>query len=346
MYKLFQRKIILMKFLSNNRNIILGLLLLFSNSTNAQFAPPAGVQGTTAIHKDSSIFVNWATSCEVELGPEDISNPQSPVVNSGTNSMAIGPPGNGIISLGDGGSAIISFENKITNGNGWDFAVFENAFSDDFLELAFVEVSSNGIDFFRFPSTSLTQDTVQVGAFGAVIAEKINNLAGKYRANYGTPFDLEEISDLDGLDINTISHIKLIDVVGSINENYCSFDHLGNKINDPFPTPFSSSGFDLDAIGVINELPLKTNNTNIQNNPIKAMVVKQNNIELYLEVEKPNLCTFSIININGQLISKETSYVRQENKLKNISISHLSSGLYLINVKSETMIKSLKFLKQ
>jgi hypothetical protein len=335
-----------MKFLLKIRNIILTSLLLFVISGNAQFAPPVGVQGTTAIHKDSSIFVNWATDCEVVLGTENISDPQSPVVSTGINTMAIGEPGNGVVSLGDGGSAILSFENKITNGEGWDFAVFENAFSDDFLELAFVEVSSDGINFFRFPSTSLTQDAIQIGPFGAVIAEEINNLAGKYRANYGTPFDLEEISDVDGLDVNTISHIKLMDVIGSINDNYCSFDHLGNKINDPFPTPFPSSGFDLDAVGVINQLPLRVHNTNIQNNPIKAMVVKQNNIELSLEIKKPNLWTFNIVNINGQIISRETSFINRENNLKNISISHLKSGLYLINIRSETVVKSLKFLKQ
>ena len=46
------------------------------------------------------------------------------------------------------------------NGNSWDFCVFENAFNDSFLELGFVEVSSNGNDFYRFPSTSFTQDSL------------------------------------------------------------------------------------------------------------------------------------------------------------------------------------------
>ena len=171
-------------------------------------------------------------------------------------------------------------------------------------------------------------------------------MAGKYRANYGTPFDLEDISDVDGLDVSAISYIKLIDVIGSINDNYCSFDHLGNKINDPLPTAYTQSGFDLDALGVIHELPLRVHNINIQNNPIKAMVVKQNNIELSLEVKKPNLWTFNILNINGQLILKETCFINQENKLKSISISNLNSGLYLINIESDKTTKSLKFLKQ
>ena len=180
---------------------------------------------------------------------------------------------NGIVSLGDGGQAILKFENPIINGPGWDFAVFENSFSDTFLELGFVEVSSNGNDFFRFESTSLTQDTIQIDAFGSVIPEKINNLAGKYRANYGTPFELEELSLEQGLDINNITHIKIIDVIGSIDPNIGTYDFQNNLINDPFPTPFPSSGFDLDAVGVIHEQPLEI--SNIQNNFIKKIEIKE-----------------------------------------------------------------------
>jgi hypothetical protein len=42
-------------------------------------------------------------------------------------------------------------------------------------------------------------------------------------------------------------------VVGSLDDRYATYDVLGNKINDPFPTPFASGGFDLDAVGVINQ---------------------------------------------------------------------------------------------
>ena len=108
--------------------------------------------------------------------------------------MAIGTPGNGIVSLGDGGYAVLSFERPIKNGPGWDFAIFENSFSDTFLELGLVEVSSDGLNYFQFESTSLTQDTLQIDAFGSINPEMINNLAGKYRATFGTPFDLEELA--------------------------------------------------------------------------------------------------------------------------------------------------------
>ena len=76
------------------------------------------------------------------------------------------------------------------------FCCFENSFSDDFLELAFVEVSSNGIDFYRFNSISLTQENVQIETFGLIDARQIHNLAGKYRGMFGVPFDLSELANI------------------------------------------------------------------------------------------------------------------------------------------------------
>lgn len=232
--------------------IIIILLSVGVSNAYAQFPPPAGQPGSTAIFKDSSIITGWATGCIVERGYQDISDLSLGLATIGDSTMALGEAGsNGVVSLGDGGSATLTFDEPISNGPGWDFAVFENSFSDDFLELAFVEVSSDGINFFRFPATSLTQDTLQIGGFGSVDATKIDNLAGKYRAQYGTPFDLEELADQNGLDIDAITHIKVIDAIGSILDEFATFDQFGNKVNDPWPTPFESSGFDLDAVAVI-----------------------------------------------------------------------------------------------
>ena len=129
----------------------------------------------------------------------------------------------------------------------------------------------------------------------------------------GTGFDLEELKDVNELlDVNSITHVRITDVVGYVepadfygdgivnfidyiiftaaypsepgnenwnedcdisnpsdgiinsddfevfigkwlNENdFSSCDFSGHQINDPWPTPFYSSGFDLDAVGVIN----------------------------------------------------------------------------------------------
>lgn len=217
----------------------------------AQFAPPAGQAGTTAMYKDSSAFINWAAACRVTRGLEDISNSASGYPTIGDSSKAIGIADNSVVSLGDGGYAICTFQHPLVDGPGPDLAVFENSFSDDYLEFGFVEVSSDGVNYFRFPATSNIQDTAQTSSFGTSDATLVNNLAGKYRGLYGTPFDLQELAGTPGLDINNITHVKIVDAVGSINSAYATYDKNNNKVNDPWPTAFASSGFDLDAVGVI-----------------------------------------------------------------------------------------------
>lgn len=233
------------------------LAFIFSltlGTIHAQYAPAAGKSGSTALRGDSSCFVAWATHCNLQLGYMDISQPDSGWVSVGTAAAALGPAKqNGVVSLGDGGTATLSFLKPIVNGIGWDFAVFENSFLDTFLELAFVEVSTDGQRFVRFPCSSLTDTSIQTGAFGSTQPTQVNNLAGKYIVGYGTPFDLEEIKDSLGIDVNDIRYVRIRDVVGSLLPQFASYDAQNRKINDPWPTLFPSSGFDLDAVGVIHQ---------------------------------------------------------------------------------------------
>jgi len=234
--------------------------LLFSIPCFAQFAPQVGIAGTTAIHKDSSIIINWAKACVLNRGWQNIADITLGRAQVGDETFVPGPAGNGIVSLGDGGQAIVTFEKPIKNGIGADFAIFENGFIDQtlnpgtaFLELAFVEVSSDGIHYFRFPAQSMVNSNSQIQSFEGINASQIDNLAGKYLANYGTPFDLAALDTIVGLDIDKITHVKIIDVVGSIDTQYARRDNNQNIVNDPWPTPFASSGFDLDAVGVIHQ---------------------------------------------------------------------------------------------
>lgn len=230
------------------------ILFLTSFHLPAQYAPPAGQEGSTAIAADDPQIVAWAIGCEVDLGLQNILMVELGEVTNGTPDNVPGSADNLVVSLGDAGTATVTFENPIRNGEGWDFLVFENGFDDLFLELAFVEVSSDGEEFFRFPATSLTDTSEQTLTFGLTDATKINNLAGKYRGGYGTPFDLEELSEYAAvLDLENITHVRLIDVIGSVDPVLGSRDADGNLINDPFPTPFPVGGFDLDAVGVIHQ---------------------------------------------------------------------------------------------
>ena len=228
-------------------------------AAHAQYAPQAGLPGSTAISASSSVFVGWATQCNIQRGFMNIADPSLGYASSGDSSLALGPADGYAVSLGDSGIAVVTFAHPIYNGDGPDFAVFENGFlntsndSQAFLELAFVEVSSDGVNYFRFPATSLTQFNTQLGNPDYLTASNLNNLAGKYIAMYGTPFDLDELSGIPGLDVNNVTLVRMIDVVGDIS-GHSSHDSAGRVINDPYPTAFPSGGFDLDAVGLINEV--------------------------------------------------------------------------------------------
>ncbi len=234
------------------------------------FAHAAGQADSTAIYYTDPGFLGWATGFENFLrGPVDISDSLSPLASFGTGASAMGIANarlsNGavsqasasVVSLGDGGSITLVFSDPITDGTGPDFAVFENSFNDTFLELAFVEVSSDGVFFTRFPTISYTQTTTQIDQmnppFDAIDPSDIDGFAGKYRVGYGTPFDLAVLAGRPNLDIYRITHVRIRDVIGSLDSRFAQYDDdfMGPHIvNDPWTTPFPSSGFDLDAVGV------------------------------------------------------------------------------------------------
>ena len=182
----------------------------------------------------------------------------------------------GFVGIDQPGSITLGFGSRvIRNGAGADFAVFENAFAlggptSLLAELAFVEVSSNGVDFLRFPALSLnTAPTGVSGAFQGYDATNIYNLAGKHIAGWGTPFDLDSLVSLpevlDGtVDLNAISFVRLVDVVGTgaLDDGFgnplpgVARDSLGNPILDNWLT-YDSAGFEYlgttaGAVGLVN----------------------------------------------------------------------------------------------
>ena len=208
------------------------------------------------MYKDSSAFIGWASTCTVERGYINIADTTlvysgSSMTTYGNNLRATGPADEMVVSLGDHGSALLEFDLPIVDRSGPDFAVFENSFNDAFLELGFVEVSSDCQRFVRFPAVTHTPVGRQISTFDTIDATKIYNLAGKYRHGYGTPFDLDDIKDSLGIDLNNITCVRIIDVTGCIQEPFATTDSQGNKVNDPWPTPFDTGGFDLDAVGII-----------------------------------------------------------------------------------------------
>lgn len=234
------------------RSLLTYTLLLFGLNLYGQsgpYSPAAGQAGSSAIKADSSFFSTWADSVVINRGYQDIADTSKGLVNHGKPSNALGAPDNQVVSLGDGGSAVFFLSEPLKNIQGPEFAVFENSFSDNFLELAFMEVSDDGVRFYRFPAVSLSDTTEQKGAFDPIDPTNIYNLAGKFRGGFGTPFDLDDLEDSAGMELDSIQWIRIVDVVGSLDPDYVRRDGQLRPVNDPYPTDFPSGGFDLDAIG-------------------------------------------------------------------------------------------------
>ncbi|MGA9639533.1 T9SS type A sorting domain-containing protein [Flavobacterium sp.] len=315
--------------------LFLAIFLITIYSNGQSYPGPVGQSGSTAIAGTSTVFKSWATGAVITRGPQDIKNPTGPFATVGTADSAIGTPnGSGVVSLGDGGNAIVTFDKPIMNGTGYDFAVFENSFSDTFLELAFVEVSSDGINFFRFPSHSQTQTTTQVGGFGSVDATYIHNLAGKYKANYGTPFDLSDLDDNALLDKNKITHVKIIDVIGTIDPLYATYDSKGNIINELYSTSFPSGGFDLDAVGVINQIESLAIDDFKE---IATLSIYPNPVSDVLFIMTDKEYAVAIYDFTGRVVKKSNS-----TNGKQLFVSDLVSGNYF----AEFIVDDQKIIKK
>ena len=323
------------------RKILSIFLVVLPLLSVAQFAPPAGQEGSTAINADSPVFVAWATGCVVQRGPMRIDKPENGLASYGVDADALGKADDTlVVSLGDGGNAVLTFASPLCNGPGPDFAVFENPlkYAQDttlyFLELGFVEVSSDGVNYKRFPSISHIPTETQVGTFQCTNPTLIHNFAGKYSPHYGTPFDLEELADAESLDINSITHVRIVDAVGTINPEYATYDSEGHIVNDPWPTPFESCGFDLDAVGVIHDVA----HYSVNETPSSSMVLAPNPVSNLLHVQVDQVLSVSICSLTGQqlFVSPDTT----------IDVSALPAGVYIARIVTEGKTIVNKFVKK
>lgn len=323
-----------------NKNLILFFLLLAKISFS-QFAPPAGHTGTTAVHKDSIAVVNWAgVVYDFKRGASDIANGWTVLASFGDSTEALGyAQGNStnVVSLGDSGYITLQFTYPIMNGAGNDFAVFENSFSDDYLEFAFVEVSTDGINFVRFPSVSLTDATVQTDTYQNSNTELVHNLAGKFKQGYGTPFDLEDLVDSSGIDLDSIWYVRIVDVVGTIDPLYASFDSEGNIINDPYPTDFAAGGFDLDGVGVINENNIYATQESIEQN-LFNIYPNPSDGNFFITTSNENF-TIEIFDASGKSI-----YFEEKVLMGSLELSEFQSGIYFVRITFENSAHTKKLL--
>jgi hypothetical protein len=222
-------------------------------------------------------FVEWASSV-VNYAPARPDMIEADFLDPTT---ALGPVTGSVfdvVSLGDlsaadiaedaaPGSLTVGFATPMADGPGPDFVVFGNAFSvrghanQVFSKLAFVEVSSDGVNFARFPSVDTNPRPLQ-NPWSYMVSNPtlIYNLFGKavngYGVSWGVPFDLAQLSQhplvaAGLLDLQNVRFVRLVAVVG--NGAY-STDAYGHPIYDPWPTS-GSPGPEVQAIGVLNVAP-------------------------------------------------------------------------------------------
>lgn len=216
------------------------------------FAGPISSQAHNA-----TLVVAWDTNGNAGGGTFNPSNALGAATGLGA--------GNGsahVHSLGVGGFLTLGFGVTIIDGPGADFLVAENPFltapGQVYAELMYVEVSSNGRDFARFPSRFFTG----VGtSFAINTVGYVSGLAGQTPVfanptNSNDPQDVVEaggdafdLSDLrshplvisGAVQLAAIAQVRLVDVVSGQ-----SVDTRGRTILDP-----SSGSADVDAVTVI-----------------------------------------------------------------------------------------------
>jgi hypothetical protein len=155
-----------------------------------------------------------------------------------------------VVSLGSGGSIVVSFSNAIVDGPGVDFIVFENPFwiggnsSNIYAEPGEVSVSDDGVTWFTFPCTP-TPDSQST--YGTGVAPPYGQCAG-WHVVYSTPTNgispLDprvaggDAFDLADLGVTRAQYVRIVDKTNEA----CPEGGAGPDTN----------GFDLDAVSIVN----------------------------------------------------------------------------------------------
>lgn len=162
------------------------------------------------------------------------------VVRGAPEGLGLDQGSTDVVSLGDGGRIVVSFDNNaVVDGEGDDLVIFENPFLSGpllFAEFAFVEVSADGRNWSAFPFDADTGE----GLAGRepVLANSENGLDPLDPSSGGDRFDLADV----GLEF--VRFVRITDA--------------GDQIDDPGNHTFAGTkgGFDLDAAGAIHSTPL------------------------------------------------------------------------------------------
>ncbi|RYD32012.1 MAG: hypothetical protein EOP87_13630, partial [Verrucomicrobiaceae bacterium] len=147
------------------------------------------------------LFFAWASDysdylrSDSDTGFGDPSYALGPVTGDNFDVVSLGDLTAAQLTAGNApGTITLRFAKPIRDLSGADFVIFENGFISAhntggtgiggvFAELAYVEVSADGVNFHRFNPVSLTPSPV--GGYGTINPTNVHNLAGKHANAYG-----------------------------------------------------------------------------------------------------------------------------------------------------------------
>jgi hypothetical protein len=246
------------------------------------------------VFSSSSSFAQFATTV-VSFNPGPSANPAFPASNT-----LGGPRGGGLTGgsshvcvLGVGGSITLGFANPLRNGPGADFLAFENGFTFSggvFSEVAAVEVSSDGVNFARFPLRYAGPAAPQA-AFGSMPMGTFSGMVGgmPVLANVttntidprdpviagGEAFDLADLASeptvVAGLvDLDSVVEVRIVDLQeGTVQDTSGAFVYDNGG---------ASGSADIDAVAVVHD-----SSTASPNAPVCDLYVDSSGF-LHLEV--------------------------------------------------------------
>ncbi len=159
--------------------------------------------------------------------PDNILGPPDPDPAVGQYNSSAKPQE--ILSLGHGGEIVLQFtDNKIVNGTGADFTVFENAFislwdNSVYMEAGIVSVSQDGETWVTFP-----YDTTDMSGLAGVTPTNDNQNPTDPAVSGGDQFDLQDTG------LEWASYVKITD------------------LGDIYQEGMFNGDFDLDAVVAVN----------------------------------------------------------------------------------------------
>lgn len=223
------------------------------------------------------LFVSWASGATYSPAAQVIApawtnraNALGPAEADNTHLVSLGDLDQSQIDAGsEPGRITLAFDVPIADQEGPDFAVFENTIIVQatlgliFGEMAYVEVSTDGTNFARFPGVALhTPATMYTNlpggrAYAYFDPRGVYNMAGKHVNNgesWGTPFDLRDLrwhpAVVGGsVDLAEIRQVRVVDIPGS--GDFLDHSVPARPVLDGWLT-YGSGGADIDAVGVIN----------------------------------------------------------------------------------------------